>query len=116
MAADRHDLVRRTAGLGQPPACCLAQAVRTEAMQAALIAHLAKPVPKGIRCEWPSRGGCQKGQMLRWGCVERGFQFRVHWYLEGDAGLALADAQHAIMDVLAPHADDIAAALRRAEQ
>jgi hypothetical protein len=48
--------------------------------------------------------------------VEHRLQVRMHRDRQRDAGLLLFHREHAVLDVLAAHADDIAAPLRGVEQ
>ena len=83
-----RDLVPGPASGGDTGACGVAQTVRTETLQACLVAAVAKPVAEACRRERLASFGHEKCQMPGRRRVERGLDFGEDRKLQLDAGLA----------------------------
>src|SRR6516225_41700 len=81
--------------------------------QARGVAPLAESFAEMIRAIRLAGRGDQKRQMFS---VEHRLQVRMHGDGKGRAGLLLLHREHAVLDVLAAHADYVAAPLRGVEQ
>ena len=78
--------------------------------------HFRKLSLKCVAAVWLAGRGDEERQVFARRGVEHRAQFRMHRDRQRDAGLLLFQREHAVADVLAAHADDIAAPLRGVEQ
>ena len=115
--ADRHDFVAAASGFRQPTTRRLAQPVRLAALrQSGGVAPVSKLLAECVAAVRLAGRGDQERQMLARRGVEHRLQVRMHRDRQRRAGLLLLHREHAVPDVLAAHADHIAAPLRGVEQ
>src|SRR5262249_30388478 len=99
--------------IGEPRERYLAQAVKCAVpRQSGGVAPCAKLLTKITSAVVLAALGGEERQLPRRRRVEDRLQLGVHRNGEPRAGLLLRDAEHAVLDVLPPHANDVAAPLR----